>query len=326
MVEEIPGIKFTFCVLAILKIISLILIGFLLHRINLLTERIINFLYKSLIYFIVPCWIFNNILKKFVFFPFWWVVPASSVLIPLVGFLFTRIYLLFRRSLRIDNNSRELTGLLAFHNCGYLPASLAYFLFANNTKILEEFLLYIFLYIFGFNLLIWSIVPGLFKGSFRFKEIITPANCTIIISFLMVAFNLKIDIPWFMIYPLEVIGKSCYFISMFVIGSLFSLNLPKISNLITKDKLFDFFFLIFGRLFLIPLVFFLSVYLLKLNNLFGFFLFLQSSMPSAVSLAIISKWKNADTLFVSKGIFFTHLFSLFSILFWLKLYFLVIGF
>jgi len=47
---------------------------------------------------------------------------------------------------------------------------------------------------------------------------------------------------------------------------------------------------------------------------------LQAAMPSAVSLPIVADLNGADSEFVSQGVFFTHILSIFTIPLWLGLY------
>jgi predicted permease len=60
--------------------------------------------------------------------------------------------------------------------------------------------------------------------------------------------------------------------------------------------------------------------------LFGLFIILEASMPSAASLPIITNIRKGDSEFVSRGVFFTHLVSMITIPLWLELFARVTGY
>ena len=77
---------------------------------------------------------------------------------------------------------------------------------------------------------------------------------------------------------------------------------------------------------ILPLFVFIVVVTFKIYSLLGLFIVLQAAMPSAVSLPIVASLNNADSEFVSQGVFLTHIVSIFTIPLWVGLYLKVSGF
>ena len=74
------------------------------------------------------------------------------------------------------------------------------------------------------------------------------------------------------------------------------------------------------KLILVPFLFVVLIAKFRVPGLVGFFIVLEASMPSAASLPIITRWKGADYGFSSQVVFFTHLFSLVTIPFWINVF------
>jgi predicted permease len=205
-----------------------------------------------------------------------------------------------------------------FQNCGYLPLNLAFFLFAEPLR--EQFIIYTFLYILGFDIIFWSV--GSFfifrqKGeSFSFKSLFTPPIIGIILALLLVYARLSHFMPQVIIGPLKMIGDTSFVLSMLILGCLLAKADIKgfyrnIAIIFQASML---------RLVLLPLIFLIVVLKMDISSLLGFFIIVQAAMPSAVSLPLLANLRKADSEFISQSVLFTHIFSIVTVPLWLGLY------
>jgi hypothetical protein len=118
------------------------------------------------------------------------------------------------------------------------------------------------------------------------------------------------------------VGETSFVLSMIILGCW----LAKINIKGFYRQLFIIAQASFLKLIAVPFVFLMVVIKIDIASLFGFFIILQASMPSAVSLPIVVNLRNADSEFVSQGVLLTHIFSIVTVPLWLGLYMKLSGF
>ena len=300
----------------IFKLLILSALGFVLCRRKVLNEDALKFLTDFLIRICVPCLIFTNLIAQNIFQskPGILFFIALSIVIFLVGLV---IGIAFSALTREKMLYRETIALVSFQNCGYLPMNIVYFLFASTDK--EKLLTFIFLYILGFNILMWSVGSFfIFKRkneSFDVKSLLNPPVLAIIISLILKKLLPSLIIPDILLSPMKMLGQMSFVLSMIVLGAGLSksgflgINKKVMLNIISISSL---------KLILIPFIFVMLVVKLKIIGILGLFIVLEACMPSAASLPIVTKWKGANYGYSSQIVFFTHLFSLITIPFWLN--------
>ncbi len=278
--------------------------------------RVLDFLAFLLINFSLPFLAFSRIIENFK------VAEAPSLGIFLLislaifmGGLFLGLAFPLGKEKQLK---REFISMVSFQNCGYLPLNIAIFLFSG--KLQERMIIYTFLYILGFDMIMWSVGSFyIFKRKeerFNFKSLFTPPIVGTLLGLLLVSTNLKRFFPTLLLTPLKMIGEVSFVLSMLVLGGWLAR--------VELVGFFQRFFLLleasFLKLVVLPLFFLILLGYFKVSSLLGFFIILQASMPSAVSLPIVVNLRKADSVFVSQGVFLTHLFSILSVPFWLSLY------
>ena len=198
--------------------------------------------------------------------------------------------------------------------------NLALFLFSSPLR--DTFLIYIFLYILGFNILMWSVGSFLIfkkeKEGFKMRSLFTMPIVSIIISLLCVYLKINKFFPELIISPLALVGKMSFPLSMILLGAW----LAKGEKLASKEALLASFI----KLFLLPFVFFILILKFKLFSLWGFFILTQASMPSAASLPIVAQMRGGNSEVVSCGVFLSHVLALFTVPIWLFLFSQISGF
>jgi predicted permease len=302
--------------LAILKLALITVLGFYLYRKNFIDAKILNFLTFFVINFTIPFLAFSHLIEnlKAGMKPPLIIFVLLSIAIFLVSLILSLIFS-FKRSHELK---KEFISMVSFQNCGYLPLNIALFLFSAELR--EEFIIYTFLYILGFDIIMWSV--GSFfifrkQGEgFQAKSLFTPPIISTILALLFVYSGTAKFIPQIVISPIKMIGDTSFVLSMVILGCwLARVNLEGFYK-----KLFIILEASFLKLIVLPLIFLLIAIKLDISSLFGFFIVLQASMPSAVSLPIVANLRKADSEFISQGVLFTHIFSIATVPFWLGLY------
>jgi len=278
-------------------------------------ERAFDFLNKFLVDVTSTCMIFAAIVEneklvsgshvsKFLFF---------SLLIFLIGWI-AGIFI----ASAVRGPQAEIAGLISFQNCGYLPLNIALFLLP--PVLCREFQVYVFLYLLGFNILIWSVGSYfMFKRhqeKFDLKSFLLPPVSGTIAALLVVYLGLSRFIPEVILSPVKMVGDLTFVISAIVLGGW----LAKVDLKGTYTRVVALTLASCLRLVAVPAIFFLLVVYLKLFSLVGLFVVLIAAMPSAVTLPVIVNIKGGDTAFASQGVFITHVAAVVTIPFWLGLF------
>ncbi len=306
----------------IVKLLLIIGIGFYFHKRKILKEESLNFLNFFVVNLTMPFLIFSQIIKSF--------IPSSQ---PSFGVFIILSFLIFLVGLILGGSSsvfipqnvrREFISLVSFQNCGYLPMNIAMFLFSSPLR--ERFLVYIFLYVLGFNILIWSV--GSFfifkkkKEDFKISSLFTPPIISVILAVICVYCNGKRFIPEVVLSPMRMLGNTSFPLSMIILGAWLSKSRLRC----VYEEIFPILGVIVLKLIVMPLLAFMFVWKYKVYSLLGLFILLEFSMPSAVSLPIVVNLRKANSEFTSRGVFFTHFFSIFTLPLWLHLFLKISGF
>jgi hypothetical protein len=315
-------LSFKLAAMAILQVFLLGACGyFLVHR-KIVTQENLTALSRLIIKVTLPAFIFYRMIKNFSFaeISHWWLFPLLSIIMSAVGFL---VGFLFAKADRNLAQKREFQSLVAFQNSGYLPLVLALAILDSGQA--ERMLIYIFLFLLGFNLTIWSFgVHFLSSASggndFGLGQLFTPPVIAVIVSFGFIFLGLQDSIPGFILKPIKMLGDCTIPLGIMVVGGSLIPQRPARGAGINKKTAFN---LILAKLFIMPLLALGLLSLIELPYLLGLLILLEAAMPSATSLAIISRHGGSDSEFVSQAIFITHIFSLITIPFFLGLFGLI---
>lgn len=302
--------------LAVGQIFLLALIGYFLVKKNILGAEGLNALSRLVVEVTLPILIFCQLVKDFTFslYPNWWIFPILSIAITLAGLL---LGFLFTGFIPTQTRKIQFLSLITFQNSGYLPLALVAALLPKEK--LDTMFIYLFLFLLGFNLVIWSLGVYLltFTRAKRFElgSLFSPPVIVTIFSLLFILVGLNRVMPDALLGPLRMIGDCTLPLAMFVVGG----NLAKIYlGQIDKKAIF---FMILAKLIILPLVGLCLIMRFKLPELLGLLILIQLAMPPATSLSLITGHYKKEDLLISQGIFFGHIFSLISLPVFLSLYF-----
>lgn len=309
-------LTFSAIVLGITKLFILMLIGFLLRYKNLIDDKFTDMLSLLLIRVIFPALIITKTISHFDFreFPFWWTLPLAAVVFSLGGMFVGEI---IRRVFSLPESKREFISSCGFQNCGYLPMTLILFSFTGIVA--ERLLIFLFLFILGFNLLMWSLVPlflsGNLRSDFKFKVFLNPPVVATLFSLVWVALMGKGSLPGVIEHPLSQLGQASFPLAMIALGSYlcrYKAYLPKNRSSVIAAGV--------TKLLVFPVIVLGVLVPLRIAMDYKMFLFLQAIMPTAVSLVVIGSYTKADNEFFSSIIFYTHLAAIITIPFWMAVF------
>jgi hypothetical protein len=297
--------------LAMIEIFLLASLGFILVRKKFIDQQALSFLTRLLIIIILPLFIFTKIIKSFSFslYPNWWVFPFLSLIINTAGFAVGYLWFRLFGIVKSTEGKKQLISLIGFQNSGYIPLILSAALL--STLDAEVMFIYIFLFLLGFNLAVWSFGVW-FLSRHRIKDfelgtIFSPPVVATVVSLILVAIGVDKYIPGFLFRPAGLLGDCLLPISMIVVGG----NLALVSlRDVNKAAVIN---VVIVKLVLLPILALLILWQLKPEYLMGFLLILEAAVPSATSLSLILRHYSLEDKFISHGVFFTHIVCVFTI-------------
>lgn len=308
-------IQFPGVILAIGKLLLIALVGFALSRRGMLTPVIIRRMTRFLIWIALPTLILSRVTETFnpQAFPRWWLLPLSALLMSVLGFGIG----FAAQSPFAFTARREFTASCAFQNCGYVPMSLIAFM--STGRVEEQLLTCIFLFLIGFNIGLWFFLPAyLSQPGSRASLSLSIVNVPFLAY--VVAFGTTFItgpgwIPGKIVAVLRVIGNTSFPLSLIILGASLAATrgytvknwLPLAASVVTKLLVFP--LLVLGVLFFIPVA-----------GLDRFIIFLEATMPVAVTILLIGEYRGADNAFISGSILYSHLASMVTIPAWMYVY------
>lgn len=316
-------LEFTFYTIAaaIFKLFILMSIGYILYYLKIIDDRFTDRLSMLLIYAIFPALIVSKTVTHFSFaeYPYWWFLPLCAIVFSISGMLLGSLGYVFLRGFR---SRKEFMCACGFQNCGYLPMNLILFAFAGMLG--DRLLIFVFIFVLGFNILMWSLAPlflsGKLVGGFKTKIFFTPPVLATVFSLAWVALFGKGSMPSIVVDPLRQLGYAAFPVAMLTLGAYLcryrGYDPQNKAAILTGAGI---------KLLLFPAIVLALLVAAPIAPDYKFFLFLQSTMPAAVSLVVIGSYTGADNKFFSGAIFYTHLIAIFSIPLWLGLYRIVMG-
>ncbi len=311
-------IQFSFLTIstAVIKLFILISVGYFLYVRKIVDDRGADLLSALLVRLIFPALIISKTVSHFSFteYSIWWFLPLSAMAFSFAGmFLGGAFFGLVKKIAP----KKEFTLSCGFQNCGYLVMNILFFSFSGDLR--DRLLVYMFLFVTGFNFLMWSLVPlyltGGLRKNFKLAVLLNPAVVATLFSLLWVGLAGKGTLPGLLMDPLDQLGQASFPVSMIALGAYLAKYrghqpenfLPVVLCVIIK-------------MFIFPLIMLALLLAVPLGMDYKFLLFLEAIMPTAVSLVIIGSYVKADNRFLNSSVFYTHVVAVISIPFWLAVF------
>jgi predicted permease len=264
----------------------------------------------------LPVLIFCQLVKDFSFglYPDWWIFPLISIAITIAGLMLGSLFTVFIKG---HQHKAQLLSLITFQNSGYLPLPLIAALLPKEKA--DIMFIYLFLFLIGFNLVVWSAGKYMltFSGLKKFElgTLFSPPVITAISSLIFISLGLNKFVPDAALKPLRMVGDCTLPLAMLVVGgNIAEIHLGKIDKKAIA-------LIVLSKLIILPLLGLWLVIKFRLPQLMGFLVLLQLAVPPATSLSVIVRHYKKEDLLVSQGIFFGHILSIITIPVFLSLYF-----
>lgn len=292
-------------------------LGYILQKKNVLSVEGLNVLTRIIIEIMLPAWIVSALLKDFSFsiYPDWWLFPLISIIITFCGMVMALPFLGVLKGIELK---KQFLSLMTFQNSGYLPLALAAALLPKAKA--DVMFIYLFLFLLGFNLIIWSLGVYLltFTRAKRFElgSLFSPPVLATLLSLLLVGAGLSKIVPEIILKPLTMVGQCSIPLALLVVGgNIAQIRLGRIDKKVLV-------FLTVSKMILLPLLGLWLITKLRLPELLGLLIIMQLAMPPATSLSVIIRHYKKEDLLISQGIFFGHVAGLITIPLFLSLYFI----
>lgn len=304
---------------AVVQIILLGAVGYFLMKRKILGDAGLDILSRIVVEITLPLLIFCQLIRDFRFdlYPNWWMFPLASVLITVTGLA---IGYIFVGLIKGAKHKWQFLSLVCFQNSGYLPLALIAALLPKYQA--NSMFTYLFLFLLGFNLIIWSFGVYMLsfheKKKFEWASLFSPPVIAILASLAVVFLNLNRFVPDTILRPMRMIGDCTLPLAMFVVGA--SLALIKVKHVAIKPVLL----IILVKLIILPVLGLFFIMKFKLPELIGLLIIMELAAPPATSLSVISRRYKKEDLLISQGIFFGHLVSLVTLPVFLSLYFIIV--
>lgn len=279
----------------------LILIGFIIRKLNILTLELNRGLSDFLLYVTLPFSIivsFNIPFSKTMF---------SNAGIVLLISLAIHIFAIFISKFLFFNYppgaNKVLRAAAIFSNCGFMGFPILTGIYGTQGIFYGSF------YVLTFNILIWTVGVRIFTGNKEttlWKQAINPPVFAVVAGLILFVFSLKLPAPIFK--TLEMVGSMTTPLSMIIIGSL--LTEIKLSKAFTGLSIF---YVSAIRLLVLPLI---VIFFSALFGIRGIVLgvpALATAMPIGALVAIFAEKYGADALLASRAVFLSTLLSMITI-------------
>jgi predicted permease len=209
---------FSGTLVGILDVFLVILVAGLLVRRNVLTQAHITALSTATVMVFLPCLIFSNVTANLdpKAFPAWWVIPLSAVAMAGVGLVLG--VMAFARELPAKRN---LLPLASMQNAGYLVLPVGLALFPDRF---DTFAMYCFLFILGFNPVLWSVGAFLTAGSGGngrgWRALLTPPFAANLLALGFVYTGVSRHLPAPVVRGVGLLGQAAVPVATVVLGAV----------------------------------------------------------------------------------------------------------
>jgi predicted permease len=310
--------SFVSVLMALAQIFSIIIFAGLLVRKKIITQNQIQALSQATVYVFLPTLIFSNIIQKFhpEQMPYWWIIPLAAI-----GMIFLGIGLNSLFYIKTFKFKKNLLPLGSMQNSGYLVLPLGQLLYPNQF---DEFSLYVFLYILGFNPILWSVGKVFISSNSEhekelvWKDYITAPMIVTLISLSLVLSKLNQFVPQTIISASAILGNAAVPVATFVLGAtLGSIELK------SSFSFYELFASLSTKYFLVPISMFIIISLspLKVHNpLLADFFIIEASVAPATAIILMLRTYGGNVQKIGALLLISYIFSALASPVWIALW------
>ena len=301
--------------LAVMQIFILGAIGYALTKKNVIGEAGVSLLSRLVVEVTLPAMIFYQLIKDFRFdlYPQWWLLPIISFGVTFFGLCVGYVCAFFIAG---KQHRQQFVSLVAFQNSAYLPLALITALIPAERA--DALLTLLFLFLLGFNFLIWSLGVYILSSHeatrFEIKSLFSPPVIAVISGLVFVWLGVNRFVPAVLLKSVHMIGECTLPLALFVVGG--NLAIAKLRHIDKKAISL----MVIAKLIILPLAGFFLVLALRVPALIGFLIVMQLAVPPATSLSVITRHYKKEDILISQGVFFGHIAALVTVPLFLSLY------
>jgi predicted permease len=209
---------FSASVAAIASIFVVIFGAGLMVRRGLITQAQISGLSGATVNIFLPCLIFTKVIEALdpASQPGWWALPLAGIAMALVGTGLGAIVFAGQLSAK-----RHLLPLAGMQNAGYLVLPVGLALFPDRF---DTFALYVFLFILGYNPVLWSLGKFLISGASGdrpfWRDLLTPPFVANVVAIVAALSGLKLLLPGPVIEAVALVGSAAVPVATLVLGAV----------------------------------------------------------------------------------------------------------
>jgi predicted permease len=169
---EAFAVTFAGTVPAIAIIFLIVLISVVMARRGLITQTQIDGLSSATVNLFLPCLIFAKVVEHFepATQPGWWALPLAGIVIALVGTGFGALVFIGQLP-----GKKDMLPLAGMQNAGYLVLPVGLALYPDRF---DTFAVYVFLFVLGFNPILWGLGKILVTANHgqkpQLRDLLTP--------------------------------------------------------------------------------------------------------------------------------------------------------
>src|SRR6056297_1162960 len=296
----------------ILSLFILILLGYILRKMNFINEKLSKGLSRILVDVALPALIISSMMveinKELINYVKIFTIITAVIYLTMIV-LSEIISKLIKMPLA---KNTVFKFILVFGNVSYMGIPIITTLFPENGIILNS------IKIIFFNVLVWTYGVYLFNRKegedydFEYKNLLNNGVIAITIGFILLFTGLRP--PSFITGSLEMLGNITFPVSMLVIGS--SLVNANFKKLFLDKKLI---LLTIMRLILYPILTLLALSFFDLKPIIYQTSVILVAMPAPAQVVLFAEKFDGDCKYASEGVFITTLFSVITIPFFLYL-------
>lgn len=306
---------------ALARVFLVIIVAGLLVRKKIISQEQISALSKVTVIVFLPALVFANTIKHFNpnILPYWWLLPIFGVVMSLVGFI------LAAGVFAIDfKKNKNLTAIASMQNAGYLVLPIGQVIYPEHFS---EFAIITFLFILGYNPLLWTLGKFLSTSSetsikFKTKDLITPPAIANILSLLIVILSWQKLFPDFFVDSVSLVSEAAVPVATFVLGATLGTvslkKFPKIWNILRVTLV---------KYISLPVVTIAILYWFnigKTHPLLADFFVIQAAAAPATGLILQVRTYGGNIQKVSEMMLLMYIICLIALPFWIAIWHILI--
>lgn len=291
----------------ILVLFILILVGFIITKLKIIDDQMINSLSGLLLKITLPAFIISSMQLKEMTEE---ILNTSVFLLEFSIFTYSVAIILALFIPKLIKAPKEDAGvykfMLVFANVGFMAYPVL------GAILGKESIFYAAIYNLSFNVLVYTV--GIYfltkhnkvENDFTWKKFINPGVIAVIIGFSLFILNIKL--PYALKESLNLIGNLTTPLSMLIIGGL--LTHVEFGSLFKNWRLY---FISFIRLVLFPLFVLFTVRMFSNDEMVVGTIYIIAAMPMGTNGGILAEQYNANAELASQAIFISTLLSIITI-------------